>query len=470
MSREYRLTWRATEQRWRKVYKGKTLYFPGTGGKKASYPAAWQAFLEAKARIDGEVTVSKKHQAVIEHIEALQVKLQEEYPDSQQTRDHWKALEAVKAELTSKRHLNQEQLLEVAQQRTEGLSQAYHQLPKVIRSRSQGKEVILGPVQQPTGEPPWAGAPDTLQSLLQAFLADRKRDTSLGKLSKARFDFQRIYLGRFIEFLGPESSISRLDSQGLAAYRDSVLDEQEKGRIGSTTARDRLQAVKQLTQWAYDRGLLMELPRVLSRGFTVQVAAAEPEALTKAEVSGLYSKATARQKLYLLLGLNCGFTGADISDLKLSEVDLRKGTITRKRSKTKKAKEVPTVTYKLWPETQKLLAQELADSGPLALLTDTGKPLIQQSWNTDGSLRKNDTIHSSWVRLQNASQIKKAHKLLRKTGASKLNEGNESSRFVGLYLGHSPRDIATKHYAQADQAGFHAALLWLRDQFELPEA
>lgn len=469
MSREYKLTWKASEQRWRKRYKGRWLTFDGTGGKKASYSAAWQAFLAEKARIDGEVTVSKKHLAVVEHIEALQKKLETEYPDGQQTRDHWLALEAVKAELTKIGYLGSDELLEIAQQRTEGLGLAYHQPPKVIRS--QGKEVVLGPIRQPTGEPPWAGTPDTLQKLLQAFLADRKRDTTLGKLSKARFDFQRIYLGRFIEFLGPESSIARLDSQGLASYLDSVKEELEKERISSTTARDRLLAVRKLTLWACQRGLLNSVPLILSGDdFKIRVTAAEPETLTKAEVSGLYSKATDRQKLYLLLGLNCGFTGADISGLKRSEVDLKQGIITRKRNKTKDSKNVPTVTYKLWPETQRLLAQELAQSGPIALLTDTGKQLIQQTWNTDGGLRKNDTIHSSWVRLQKSSKIKKAHKLLRKTGASILNQSGEASRFIALYLGHSPRGVAELHYAQADQAGFYAALQWLRDQFELPEA
>jgi hypothetical protein len=59
MAREYKLTWRDHDQRWRKVYKGRTLYFPGEGGKHASYAKAWREFLAAKAEIDAEAEAAK---------------------------------------------------------------------------------------------------------------------------------------------------------------------------------------------------------------------------------------------------------------------------------------------------------------------------------------------------------------------------------------------------------------------------
>jgi hypothetical protein len=59
MAREYKLTWRDHDQRWRKVYKGRTLYFPGEGGKQASYPKAWRDFLAAKAEIDAEIKAAE---------------------------------------------------------------------------------------------------------------------------------------------------------------------------------------------------------------------------------------------------------------------------------------------------------------------------------------------------------------------------------------------------------------------------
>ena len=55
MAIEYKLTWKPEEKRWRKMYRGRWLTFPGEAGKKASYPQAWKAFKEAKLRIDLEL-------------------------------------------------------------------------------------------------------------------------------------------------------------------------------------------------------------------------------------------------------------------------------------------------------------------------------------------------------------------------------------------------------------------------------
>lgn len=65
-----------------------------------------------------------------------------------------------------------------------------------------------------------------------------------------------------------------------------------------------------------------------------------------------------RTKLYILLMLNCGMTQKDISDLRVEEVDWQEGRIIRKRSKTSKHENVPTVSYLLWQETFRLLRQE----------------------------------------------------------------------------------------------------------------
>ncbi len=59
--------------------------------------------------------------------------------------------------------------------------------------------------------------------------------------------------------------------------------------------------------------------------------------------------------MYALLGLNCGMSNTDLAGLKKSEVDLKEGTLTRKRVKTGDNDNVPIVCYKLWPETLKLL-------------------------------------------------------------------------------------------------------------------
>lgn len=469
MSTEYKMTWRDNDQRWTKIYKGRQLYFPGTGGKKASYPAAWKAFQELKARIDAEQSLSIQHQKVIEEIKNLQSRIVETVHDNQQTRDHWKALETVKLELMRACNLEPEELEHLASQRTEGINAAYQQLPKRISVNKIELE-IQATEPTPSDAPPWADDADNLQKLLGQFLTDRKRQIELGQLSMARYDNQQRYLKRLIEFLGPTSPLTRLNSPSLSSYRDQVLNELAANRLSSSSARDRLQAAKQLVEWAYHRGALEDLPRCLAKGYSIAVTTTEPKAFSREEVEKLYSNATDRQRLYLLLGINCAFTSADLGDLEKSEIDFKEGTITRKRSKTKRATGAPVVVYRLWEETRSLLRQELAQTGELALVTANGKPLVQETWRTDGSVRKNDTTHSAWVRLQQASGIEKPHKLLRKTGATLLNQHEGFARFVSLYLAHSPRGMAEQHYAQADQAGFQKSLEWLREQFNFEKA
>jgi hypothetical protein len=81
------------------------------------------------------------------------------------------------------------------------------------------------------------------------------------------------------------------------------------------------------------------------------------------EFRQVYQPAQDRLKLYLLLIANCGFYASDIGSLRKSELDLKKGTITRQRTKTgddfdrtkyHSASNVPDTTYVLWPETLRL--------------------------------------------------------------------------------------------------------------------
>ena len=84
-------------------------------------------------------------------------------------------------------------------------------------------------------------------------------------------------------------------------------------------------------------------------------------------IKTLLAGATDRDKLYLLLMMNCGFTQVDIANLKQDEVDFKAGTITRKRSKTQDYDKVPTVRYPLWKTTLALLKVFHDQKGDLVL-------------------------------------------------------------------------------------------------------
>ena len=458
----YKLTWREKDQRWQKMYKGRLLYFPGRGGKLASYQAALQAFNEAKAKIDAEELSSTRTNSAIEMIEAEQARLLQDHFDSPEVREHWQALEASKAYLSQREHLGPESLEQKASDRIQAYDQIYWHLTKQFLHGT----LDIPPPEPPPGSPPWVAPPSCIADLVKAFMDERRLDVEIGKLSMARLANQRVHLASLMKHLGPGSSIEKLDSQCLDEFRAAVKGDLARRAISPSTARDRLHTTKQFVYWAYDNEKVKELPRCL-RKYSLAIETTEPETIPNSDIQALYQSANDRQKLYLLLGLNCGFTVGDIANLAISEVDIEGGTITRRRSKTKRHKSVPTVVYHLWPETLALVSKHLQKSGTLAFLTERGKPLIQQELTPDGALKKTDTIHSSWVRLQKSSGIKQSHKLLRKTGASMLFASNEFSRFVGTYLGHSPKGVAEKSYVKQDKTVFRDAVAWLRDQFDL---
>ena len=113
-------------------------------------------------------------------------------------------------------------------------------------------------------------------------------------------------------------------------------------------------------RWLWTTEAIATLPRILaenSPSLTITVALGKIVVFTKEEITSLLA-APDRTKLYILLMLNCGMTQKDIADLAVTEVNWEEGRIKRKRSKTGDCENVPTVNYKLWPETLRLLRQE----------------------------------------------------------------------------------------------------------------
>src|SRR5208337_356959 len=90
----------------------------------------------------------------------------------------------------------------------------------------------------------------------------------------------------------------------------------------------------------------------------------------------LLGLATERTRLYLLLMLNTGMTQKDIADLTPIEVNLTHGWIERRRSKTKKSENTPTIKFKLWNTTLELLRKHHSQDDPDRILTnEDGRPL-----------------------------------------------------------------------------------------------
>jgi integrase len=231
-------------------------------------------------------------------------------------------------------------------------------------------------------------------------------------------------------------------------------------------------AVRQWITWVAERGLMPLPGNIRSRRFKFGNGGGKKiVTFTDAEVQKLLTGCddfSERTRLFLLLGLNCGMLQNDIAELEDSEVNLSAGTLTRPRSKTPDG---PTVTYKLWPETVKLLRKYRAQvslpgrrGGSLFLLSERNSPLVRY-WLEDGKQRRYDIIHSAWKRLTERVDFHKPFKVLRKTSATKLGSHEQFKFYVSYYLGHSPRSVAERHYVRPSDAEFFKACDWLRGQF-----
>jgi integrase len=219
-------------------------------------------------------------------------------------------------------------------------------------------------------------------------------------------------------------------------------------------------------RWLTEQGTI-DPPRNLASRFRFGSTAKRIPTWTVDEVRHVIDEAPGKLKLALLLMANCGMTQADVSDLADDEVDWTRGTITRRRSKTKHNENVPIVTYHLWPLTWQLL-QRYRSGEERVLLTESGKPYVRSEM-VNGKLVKADGFTSNYAHLKRRLGFTKSMKLLRKTAATLLESHPTYGRLVPHFLGHSPRGVAAKHYASPSQDLFNQAVSWLGQQFGFAE-
>jgi hypothetical protein len=205
---------------------------------------------------------------------------------------------------------------------------------------------------------------------------------------------------------------------------------------------------------------MIELPRNLD-DFDFKIIKKKIKRYSKQEVREELNSLPDRLRLYALLGLNCGMLGVDMASFTWDELDKQAWRITRKRTKTGENDNVPTVTYKLWPETISLLKKNLSDHPTYVLASRTGT-LLWKAWTDEstGKPKKKDLIVLQWKRQKN-------HKIklkdFRSIGATVIADEKEKGygRYVGHYLGHSPKSLTDIHYTPPSDELFEEILAYL---------
>jgi integrase len=308
-----------------------------------------------------------------------------------------------------------------------------------------------------------AAPENTLAALADRFIALERTKIKTGKAGLIRVNMNRICLQHFVNWAGPDAEPTTLTSRRWVEAYTWLCGRLEEGSWSISHCDRILSLARRFIKWLWSLEYI-ELPRTLDdRAYTFHQHAKAVVHFTPDEIRRLRAAATGQTRLHILLSLNCGMTGKDISDLKPEEVDWEQGVITRKRSKTRAKENVPVVRFELWPETLALLKEYKSASAERVLLTQSGQPW-QVTEDRDGRLFHSDKVASNLKWYMRKAGIKKPPKALRATAAQLLTNHATYKFYAQYFLGQAPDSVTGRHYTRPSDTEFWEALGWLRQQ------
>ena len=228
------------------------------------------------------------------------------------------------------------------------------------------------------------------------------------------------WVNRFRDFIGSEKEIAEVTDQDILNYHSDLMNDVRSKKLTGISADGFQKTVNRFFHWCYSCNYMRDKPRVLTaRNSALNIPKETPSILTfsKDETKLMFQQSTGRNRLTLLLGLNCGMTPQDIVELRREEIDLENGLLTRTRGKTKHVQNAPTIVFKLWPETVESIRDNLGNHEVYAFTSD-------QSIKCGKDIMSADLWSIAFKKLMKKCQIKnkRSQKNLRKTGASTLRE------------------------------------------------
>lgn len=469
---QYNLTWMEDSNRWRKKYKKQTHYFPLKPGetKKSSYRRCYRAWLKKKQELDNrqsESPLGKQYKRAIA-----------------QWQFHRDFFAKQDDDLSKQGYERAEQMIQSLQARLD----TDKSLPELKRYESdplwgvpEAGKIVWAERRRSQSKASNSDSP-TIGNRIADLLERKKAQATGEQRSYARYDALRCHLTAFEQWIGADQPIANLNYALLEKYHSHLIhligSKSKSLKISRYTARDRMQAVKQLARVCMRKNLIAPLLLDDDEELGFRLTSRKIKTVDDQTIQLLLQHASERTRLYLLLMLNTGMQQKDISDLRHDEVDWNKGRIIRKRSKTQHAGEqVPVVDYLLFAQTFELLKRHRSDDPVRVLVNEKGQPLKSEQIREDGKLIKRDNIKSAFDRL--VSKLAKQTvtdkaaisaitlKLFRKTSSSKLAEHATYGRFSQFFLGQAPTSVADKHYVQPPQKLFDRAIRWLERQYRV---
>jgi hypothetical protein len=185
---------------------------------------------------------------------------------------------------------------------------------------------------------PTPGAPPerTVGALAERWIRIEKNKLRTGKAGPSRVNMNRICLNHFTAWLGHSTPVDVINGAKWTETYEWLCDQLDQG-VWANSHCDRIFAIaRRFVEWLWEIELI-DLPRNLrKKEYAFMQGPKKIMTWTAEELQALWSVVSGQTRLQVLLMLNCGMTGIDISDLRQDEVDWRAGVVTRQRSKTRK--------------------------------------------------------------------------------------------------------------------------------------
>ena len=289
----------------------------------------------------------------------------------------------------------------------------------------------------------------SLIELAARYYGHKKSDgCSPSFLSSVRWHIQHFMVWLKKQGFDPgQNKTNDLTSVILAGYRQMLADD---STISIVTANHYISHIRMLLNWGWRIHGISHPPMGSIEKFSTKKRAKKGHGrkqcrkpLTWDELEKLFSVANVTDSALLMLGLNCGFGNMDIGTLKLSDIDLKGGTISHPRPKTGVER-----NFILWPETVEILKTYIAeyrgkpvneDVAKLVFVGRKGNPLCWERVDEKGKLKRSDAVMCRFKRLFEKAGLNRKYGIgfyiLRHTYATIIGSNSNDLREVQAALG-----------------------------------
>lgn len=306
------------------------------------------------------------------------------------------------------------------------------------------------------------------------FKADQARG---GELAPKTLKDRGQKLGIFESWIKPGTHVATINQATVRDfYRHLLRQKYEK-----VTKEDYFSAFRMWTKWAWRHEAceLDNLPKNLDDRELRFTSHTDSTGRKRTRTEQLWTPAEIKKALklpqpwrcWLVLMANCGFTQADLNELRHDELRLREGRIVRQRTKTRRCPDPPIVSYKLWDTTIKLLKPQISDDPVYVLRTKRGARLLKRQIDEEGKVKIHDNVSRCWQKVRKRNGLDgKVLKFLRKTGSTKIRRNPDHKTMDALYLGESWKNIPDRHYNAFDGEPYpplDEAIQWLGEELKL---